>query len=1817
MEIVAHHNMQYIGRAVSESSFDAVSALVEENSRLARLLDHLPGMAYRCRYVARGRWTLEFVSAGCVALTGRHPDEWLDSHRDAFMDWIHPEDYPDIAAQMEAALCDRQPYRCVYRLLAADGTQKWVRDQGVGVWSETGDVQFCEGFITDISAEKQRAGILIHSEEQVERLLASIQDGVVLIKGAHIQFVNATLATMVGYPAETLVGMDYSAFIDPADAAKLRGYYRDQRDGSDAVTEHATHLLHRDGVTRVPVNICVVPVNFHGSGVLATIKDMSIARRAEAERIQLLERVQQQQSAVIQLSTHPAVAEGRLTEALSLIAEVAARTLGVELVSIWKIGLDNSELQCLVNYRLSAGTLSPNERLQVSQYPAYFAAMQEGFVLDVADVRSDPRTAALTEVYWNPLGIHSTLEAPVRVHGKVIGMVCHEHVGPCREWLSDEIAFARQIADLVAQALLNAHIRRRTEELTAITRVGQEISARSNLQQILDSIAHHAAELSDADICSVFTMHPDGEVVLASYGLTPEYVKAIADVGDAFLFEGAIGQALSERRPIQVYADEAASGSALQEVMAHDGIQAVLIVPMVEEDEIVGGIVLAHRQPWHFTAAEVDFIQALAQQSANAVANVRLLELERNARKRAETLYRLTRSLITFDNLPDLLRAVVDGVAEALDAPWVVLSTFDVATRQILDYVPGGQDADPDVRLSFDELWEGLGESFRRTGVAALLTRECLGTTAAAWSFYQRFEHYLSSAIVAPLQYQNVAVGILLALRPTGKPAFAEHDVALIAAMANQTAAAIENFLLLDTLNREKTQLGLVYRLGQHLSKSLDPHDVCRLALDEICTALGSLHGLLFIVDAESEAMQLMAHRGYDADVLHALVQDFRVGKGLSGWVAQHRQAAVVDDVNTDPRWIKTSNTSEIQSALSVPLFSGDELLGVMTLGSTQRAFFTAEYRWLVESAAVTVAIALYNARLFDKIRQRAREQEWVSNMARVLNTLDLQRAFPVLARGLSGLAECEYIVLTLYDEARRVFAAIESTFPALPAGSALLLPRDINAQIVSGQPHVTLDLAAQPDDPLLCELRALGARSRVLLPLLVGTEVTGLLYLGSRQALTAAQITTLQQIADMVAIAVENDRLFRAEQRQRMVAERLQETALVVNTLDLQEVLTLIMDQLESIFPYDSGSIQILEQDVMRVIAARNSPYAPIGSCFPLKDYPYNRRLAAGEVVTIEDIQQNDMGWVPFNAALYLRSNLGVPLWVRDKVIGALTIDNRGVRVYTDEDIRVVRVFAQQAAIAIENARLFEAQRVQRELAEALEAAAAVVSSVLNFDQVLDYILDQVARVVHGDIFNIILIEGQTGRMIRWRGYEEHGIPSTPEARANIPIMTYPSLVQMIKEARPVVMADIQHDPRWVRVPGQEKLGAYVAAPIRIAGKTEGFINVSGLSAGQFDEQDAERLQAFADHASIALHNARLFQQTVQHAEELERRVRDRTIELEAKNAWLEAILSGTADGIVVTDSDGQIVDANRVARLWLYHSLPAQDVERLRATIRDLALQADSHPDAVLELTGLDLELSASSIFGQGVEGPAVVVAVHDVSYLKALDRVKSQFVSNVSHELRTPLASIRLYSSLLQRNSHENRQRYFEALDHEVVRLSKLVEDILQISRIEAGQLELDRRIMDLNTLTEMAVMSHKVLAESRNLTITYHTAEGKIAVSADHDRFVQVLNNLIENAINYTSAGGEIAVSTERRIKDNRSWGTVTVADTGMGIPEHEVQHLFERFFRGSEPQDLRIQGSGLGLAIVKEIVELHGGNVTVESQVGVGSTFTVWMPLMDT
>lgn len=514
---------------------------------------------------------------------------------------------------------------------------------------------------------------------------------------------------------------------------------------------------------------------------------------------------------------------------------------------------------------------------------------------------------------------------------------------------------------------------------------------------------------------------------------------------------------------------------------------------------------------------------------------------------------------------------------------------------------------------------------------------------------------------------------------------------------------------------------------------------------------------------------------------------------------------------------------------------------------------------------------------------------------------------------------------------------------------------------------------------------------------------------------------------------------------------------------------------------------------------------------------------------------------------------------------------------------------------------------------AAALAEAAAVVNSSLDFDQVLDRILEQVSRVVPGDTYNIMLVQDGVARIVRWRGYDSQGIPDSEVARTVTPVTTYETFKQMITTGDPVVVSDTMIHDAWVAKPQRIDHRSYVGAPIRISNRTEGFINVNSARSGQFTGKDAERLYAFANHAAIALRNAELFLEAQQHATELERRVVARTQELQERTAWSEAILRSTSDGIVVTDTVGQVVQANPIASRWLDQNLQPEDAAALRNAIRETALRATEFPERLLALTGVDLELRASPIELSSAAHGAVVVAIHDVTHLRALDRMKSQFISDVSHELRTPIAAIQLYTSLVQSSPEERRAGYFQCLEQELERITQLVEGILQIARLEAGHVELKPQVVDLNLLIVTAASSYTAQATAKGLAIVCETREEPVKISADPAWLIRAVDNLLENALLYTDFG-TIMLEVSVVASDRRHLARLQVRDTGIGIPEDELPHIFERFFRGDQARTRQIQGSGLGLAIVKGILDVHGGQIEVSSEPDRGTAVTVLLPL---
>jgi GAF domain-containing protein len=227
---------------------------------------------------------------------------------------------------------------------------------------------------------------------------------------------------------------------------------------------------------------------------------------------------------------------------------------------------------------------------------------------------------------------------------------------------------------------------------------------------------------------------------------------------------------------------------------------------------------------------------------------------------------------------------------------------------------------------------------------------------------------------------------------------------------------------------------------------------------------------------------------------------------------------------------------------------------------------------------------------------------------------------------------------------------------------------------------------------------------------------------------------------------------------------------------------------------------------------------------------------------------------------------------------------------------------------------------------------------------------------------------------------------------------------------------------------------------------------------------------------------------------------------------------------------------------------------------------------------------------------------------------DRLKTQFVSDVSHELRTPLSNIRLYLELIETGNRERFDEYLETLNRETDRLVALIEDLLTVSRLDAGTANPEPERMDINALAQILVQDRQRLCAEKDLVLEFTAGEDLPSVMGDAHMLSQAIANLMTNAMNYTAAGGTIRITTELRIDDGKQWVVLSVHDTGMGISAKEQNKVFERFFRGAASRQFGTPGTGLGLSIAKEIMERHGGDIHFESQPGQGSAFSVHLPV---
>ena len=492
-----------------------------------------------------------------------------------------------------------------------------------------------------------------------------------------------------------------------------------------------------------------------------------------------------------------------------------------------------------------------------------------------------------------------------------------------------------------------------------------------------------------------------------------------------------------------------------------------------------------------------------------------------------------------------------------------------------------------------------------------------------------------------------------------------------------------------------------------------------------------------------------------------------------------------------------------------------------------------------------------------------------------------------------------------------------------------------------------------------------------------------------------------------------------------------------------------------------------------------------------------------------------------------------------------------------------------------------------QRQEFNALYNIGKVVTSLLYVDEILAQVVSAAVNLTRSDEGSLFLLDPDSGEL-----YLRANKNLDESTAHNLRVKVEDSLLgRVIQTGRPVMLAGDEE----VKVKTSFLVKAIVCVPMILGDRAIGVLSVDYKGAQRaFSEHDVHVLSTLADYAAIAIENARLYWAA------------------QGERAKLHTILRDTQDAVIVTDASLRISFVNDAARAAFSMDetalgRPLPDVVH-NAALLDLFDQAKQRGRRwraevpVEDGRTLQGQLSEFSGIGYGA-------VLQDISRLKELDRVKSEFISIVSHDLRTPLTTIRGYVELLPRvgSLNEMQQDFVKRIERGTSNIVELIADLLDVSRIEAG-LDWELESMDLAATTRLAVAALRPQAEDKQQTLNIRSPELP-PILGNSRRLGQVVANLLGNAVKYTPVGGQIDVS----LYEDNDFEVLCVRDNGIGISAEDQLRIFDKFFRVESDDTMAITGTGLGLAIVKTIVERHKGRVWVESEPGVGSVFSVLLP----
>ena len=1167
-----------------------------------------------------------------------------------------------------------------------------------------------------------------------------------------------------------------------------------------------------------------------------------------------------------------------------------------------------------------------------------------------------------------------------------------------------------------------------------------------------------------------------------------------------------------------------------------------MAVPLRQQGEFIGSLGSRRIEARPFTPAQIKLLETFADQAVIAIENVRLFkELQERNRDLTEALEQQTATseiLRVIASSPTDVQPVLDVVAEnaarvcgAKDA--VIHRVDGNILRRVAHYGPipqaGGEETTPISR----GYASGRAVVDRRAIHIHDMAAESEAEFPEGVNFQRRFGH--RTILATPLLREGNLIGTMVIRRTEVLP-FTDKQIELLKTFADQAVIAIENVRLFQELKESlEQQTATSEILGVIASSPTDIQPVLDVVAENaarLCDA-NDAH----ILRAEGGILQRVAVYGS----MPVVPMQRPITRGTpAGRAVLDRKTMHVHDLATEletefPDSAQIQQVARTHTILATPLLREDVAIGAIVIRRAEVRLFTEKQIALLKTFADQAVIAIENVRLFQELQVRNRDltealeqQTATSEVLKVISrsTFDLRPVLETLTENAVRLCGAEMGSIYRFDGQHLNHALSYNAPPELVefldrnpitparysvAARAALERRTIHVPDVLADPDFTFG-AAQLET----------VRTVLGVPMIRGDDLLGVFTIRNSkvQPFTDRQIDLVTTFADQAVIAIENVRLFQelkeSLEQQTATSEIL--GVIASSPTDIQPVLDAVAESAARLCEAADAQISLVDGSGYRLVASHGSiPVQRRDEVRPMSRGRFvGRAIIDRETIHIDDISTPDAQAefaesLAFAKSVGIRTALATPLLREGSAIGAILIRRMEVRPFTDKQIELLKTFADQAVIAIENVRLFqELEARTRELAQsvgelkALGEVGQAVSSTLDLQTVLSTIVRhavQLSGTDGGVIYEYDETREEFELRASYRMEEEvfEALKATPirlgqGATGQAATLQAPVQVANILEERESTATRVR--------PILARLGyrSVLAVPLLREGRIMGALTVWRKETGSFSAEVVNLLQTFATQSALAIQNARLF-----------REIEDKSRQIEAAN-------------------------------------------------------------------------------------------------------RHKSEFLANMSHELRTPLNAIIGFSEVLgERLFGELNEKQAEYTDDILTsgrHLLSLINEILDLSKVEAGRMELEVATFDLPLAIDNARTFVRERATKHGITLDVAVDEHLGDFVGDERKIKQILLNLLSNAVKFTSEGGRVVINA----KQTDGAVEISVSDTGIGIAPEDQPKIFEEFRQVGGDYAHKKEGTGLGLTLAKKFVELHGGRIWVESEVGKGSTFIFTLPI---